>query len=210
MGRDLRIAGHGVRASVVKPGFSGRGVRERDSRHAALGGVRKRAFDVVMAGIALILLMPIMLVTAVLIRLSMMGESIIVAECLIGLGGRAFARYKFRTAGGLRWAEILSEALSRSSLDKVPQLFNVVRGDMSLAGPRPRIAHEMHDFAQVPECLLARPGLIGMWQAYGQKGGNYRSEIALDRYYVRHWSMRLDFALLINALLAAHHEDRIT
>ena len=165
-----------------------------------------------MAGIGLLVLMPIMLVTAVLIRL-LVGEPVILPEDMIGFGGRVFVAYKFRTkvgnASANLWAEYLVEALRRSSLDKLPQLFNVIRGDMSLVGPRPRAADELlHCFTQAPECLLARPGLTGMWQVYGRNRDNHRTETALDRYYVRHWSMRLDFALLNNAISASHHEDR--
>jgi exopolysaccharide production protein ExoY len=200
-----------VRESAARPGFSGRGARERASRLAALGGVRKRAFDVVMAGIALMVMMPIMIVTAVLIRW-LIGEPVVLAQDMIGLEGRVFAGYKFRTAtgnakGANLWAGWLSEALRGSSLDKLPLFFNVLRGDMSLVGPRPRATGEPHNFARAPECLLARPGLTGMWQGYSQKRCT-QPEIALDRYYVRRWSMRLDFALLHNAISAAHSEDR--
>jgi lipopolysaccharide/colanic/teichoic acid biosynthesis glycosyltransferase len=167
-----------------------------------------------MAGIALIVMTPIMLVTAVLIRW-LIGEPVMFARDMIGFGGRVFTSYKFRTAvgnakGADLWAAYLSEALRRSSVDELPLLFNVLRGDMSLVGPRPRATHEPHNFARAPERLLARPGLTGMWQAYSQKCWTHPSEMALDRYYVRHWSMRLDFALLSNAISAAHHEDRIT
>jgi exopolysaccharide production protein ExoY len=165
-----------------------------------------------MAGIGLLVLMPIMLVTAVLIRL-LVGEPVIIPEDMIGFGGRVFVAYRFRTkvenASANHWAEYLVEALRRSGLDKLPQLFNVIRGDMSLVGPRPRVADDfLHSFARAPECLLARPGLTGMWQVYGRNRDNHRTEVALDRYYVRHWSIRLDFALLNNATLAIHHEDR--
>jgi exopolysaccharide production protein ExoY len=201
-----------VRDSVGKLGISGRGVHEDDSRLAALGGLPKRAFDVTMAGIGLLVLIPIMLVTAVLIRL-LVGEPVILPEDMIGFGGRVFVAYKFRTkvgnASSNLWAEYFVEALRRSSLDKLPQLFNVMRGDMSLVGPRPRAENELLLFAQAPECLLARPGLTGMWQVYGRSRDrdNRGTEVALDRHYVRHWSMRLDFALLSNAI-SDHHENR--
>ncbi len=203
-----------VRESSAKLGISGRGAHEDAAWLAALAGLPKRAFDVATAGVALLVLMPIMLVTALLICL-LIGGPVILARDTIGFGARIFVGYKLLSAVGYAkakpWAGYLAEALRRSSLDKLPQLFNVIRGDMSLVGPRPRVADEfLHSFAQAPECLLARPGLTGMWQVHGRNRDNHRTEIALDRHYVRHWSMQLDFALLNNVISAMHHEDRTT
>ena len=190
--------------------ISGRSAHE-DDRGLALAVCRK--IDVAMAGIGLLVLTPIMLVTAVLIRL-LAGEPLILPKDMIGFGGRVFVTYKFRTkvgnASANLWAEYLVEALRRSSLDKLPQLFNVIRGDMCLVGPRPRSANEfLLYFTQAPECLLARPGLDRHVASLRPEPRPRQStEVALDRHYVRHWSMRLDFALLNNAISVSHHEDR--
>jgi len=176
-----------------------------------LGGAWKRAIDVAMAGAALILLMPLMLATAVIIRL-LTRDSIVLSEHLIGRGGRTFVGYRFRVPGvnatcNGRWGERVAEALSRSRLETLPQFFNVMRGDMSLIGPRARAAAEFGDYyTQAPECQLARPGLISISETYAADLREQRTEIALDRHYVRHWSMGLDFALLRKALFSLQRD----
>jgi lipopolysaccharide/colanic/teichoic acid biosynthesis glycosyltransferase len=153
-----------------------------------------------------------MVLAAVLIRLLTEGP-IILCEHLIGLGGRTFVGFKFHLSvsnaeRARPWAEHVAEALRRSGLDQLPRLFNVIRGDMSLIGPRPRSIAEFRDFVRAPECLLARPGLIGIWQIYGPTFRDRGTEIALDRYYVRNWSIGLDLALLSKAISAPHRDDR--
>jgi exopolysaccharide production protein ExoY len=190
--------------------YSGRDALEDRSRPPSLGGAWKRAIDVIVAGVALVVLTPIILMIAALIRLST-DEPIIHCERLIGLGGRTFVGYQFRipttnTESAIGWAEWLAEGLRRSSLDQLPRLFNVMRGDMSLIGPQPRAAAQLRDcFARGPECLRARPGLTGIWLSHP---GNWRTEIALDRYYVRNWSLRLDIALISKAISATYRDDR--
>ena len=180
-----------------------------------LGGLWKRAVDVAMAGIALLVLMPLMVITATLIRL-LTEESIIRSEPLIGRGGRIFAAYKFRIPVASpettsRWASHLAGALRVSSLDKLPQMFNILCGQMSLVGPRPRAAAELSDyFAQAPECLLARPGLISIWQKDNPALSSHHKEIEFDRYYVSNWSMGLDLALLTKTMLAIRSADMRT
>src|SRR5262249_42474120 len=125
------------------------GALDRADVHTPLGGIRKRAFDIILASIALIVLSPLLLATAVLIRF-LMHKSVLVADECIGFGGRSFVRYQFASlveesadmsSVRLRfnepsWAERLEDALRTSGLDKLPLLFNVLRGDMSLIGPR--------------------------------------------------------------------------
>ena len=173
----------------------------------------KRAIDLAVAGVALLVLMPITIMTAVLIRLSTEGP-IILCERLIGRGGRTFVGYKFHVPVANAecaspWAERVAEALRWSSLGQLPRLFNVMRGDMSLTGPRPRTMTEFRDFVRAPECLLARPGLIGIWQIYGPTFRDRGTEIALDRYYVRNWSIGLDLALLSKAISGTFRDDRM-
>jgi exopolysaccharide production protein ExoY len=189
-------------------------VRPYSGRIEDYSGLRqwKRAIDLAVAGVALLVLMPIMLMTAVLIRLSTKGP-IILSERLIGRGGRTFVGYKFRVPvanaeNASPWAERVAEALRKSSLDQLPRLFNVIYGDLSLIGPRPRTMAEFTDFVRAPECLLPRPGLTGIWQIYGPTFRERGTEIALDRYYVRNWSLRLDIALMSKAISATYRDDR--
>jgi exopolysaccharide production protein ExoY len=210
-GCGLRVAASTVRKAVVKPDSSGAGAFARELSFAALGGLPKRSFDILIAITALVVQTPIILAVAVLIRI-LMGKPVLFTQERIGFKGRTFTHYEFRTTvengvGGLDrlaadhvlWAENLGEALRRSGLHKLPQFFNVLRGDMSLLGPQPILIHQLQRYlAHAPEYFTARPGLTGM------RHSNGRTCLSLDRHYVRHWSMRLDLALLMKTIFAVH------
>src|SRR5262249_40803406 len=171
-----------------------------------LGGPWKRAFDVAVASIGLITLTPMLLAIAGLIRL-FLGRPILVAEERIGYKGRTFNCYAFRTSGrnatgrpyfqGVFWGDALKQVMRGSGLEELPRLLNVVRGDMSLIGPRPIAESDFPRYrVRVPEYFFARPGVTGLWRHVDWR----RSPLAVDRYYFRYWSMRLDLALLIRAI----------
>jgi len=212
-GRELRVRGACMQELVSRSRLDSAGRVEDGSSLPPLGGPWKRAFDVAMASVALIALMPLMLATAAIVRL-LTEKSTILTERLIGRKGRTFVGYRFRipvgrTESSSAWAQRVAEALHRSRLDQLPRFFNVIRGDMSLIGPRPRAAVEFGVyFARAPECLLARPGLISIGQSFGRAFGDHRAEIALDRYYVSHWSIGLDLALLGKSIVSDHRDDR--
>jgi len=184
----------------------------------ALGGLPKRALDITIAGIALIMLAPILLVTAGLIRV-LIGKSAFVANEWIGLSGKRFISLQFCCTAGTcehsppllwrneehSWAQSLAGALHISGLDKLPLLFNVLRGDMSLIGPRPITADELSRYCKLmPEYFTARPGLTGLWRR--SRALNHRrpaARMALDRYYIRYWSVWLDLGLLFKAISAS-------
>src|SRR5215813_13734230 len=200
--------------SIVTPGVnSGSRRLENISSLPPLGGRWKRFFDIATAGLALLVLMPLMLATAGLLRL-LAAESVILRERLIGRGGETFVGYTFRihSAKGTTssdWAERVAEALHVSSLDQLPRLFNVLRGDMSLIGPRPRAVVESASyFADAPECLLARPGLVSLWPTWNRRFSTQWTEIALDRYYVTNWSMALDVVLLSKMIFSVYRNER--
>jgi len=136
-------------------------VVERHTQFSPVGEPWKRAFDVAMAVVALLLLMPLMLAAAVVIRLLTDG-SLIVSERLIGHGGTTFFGYRFRLPVAnpktTRWANRVAESFRASSLDKLPQLFNVIRGDMSLTGPRPRAPAEFNDYFAQATVLVRKTG----------------------------------------------------
>jgi lipopolysaccharide/colanic/teichoic acid biosynthesis glycosyltransferase len=211
-GRDRQIA----RCSVYEFGAKsfGASAPDRADVRAALGGIRKRAFDITLTSIALIGLAPILLATAGLVRL-LLRKSFFVTDVCIGFGGNPFVRYQFSSAVDVRvdtssallplsdpsWAERLESALRGSGLDKLPLLFNVLRGDMSLIGPQPITVRQLsHYNGLMPEYLLARPGSTGLWQRTREHKTRRASQAALDRYYFRCWSVWLDIALLVEAI----------
>jgi exopolysaccharide production protein ExoY len=188
----------------------GASARDRADVRAPLGGIRKRAFDITLASVALIVLAPILLATAGLVRFLMRKSVFVIDEC-IGFGGKTFIRYQFSSMVDERadtssalprlnepsWAESLDDALRASGLDKLPLLFNVLRGDMSLIGPRPMTVRQLSHYNRLmPEYLLARPGITGVWRRTHKR--RRASQIALNRYYVRYWSVWLDLALLVD------------
>jgi exopolysaccharide production protein ExoY len=200
-----------------------------------VGGSPKRAIDFAIALAAIILLFPLMLIIMGLIKLAM-GGSIFFAHSRIGYRGRRFHCYKFRTmvvnaeevlarhlAGDLHAAQEWRETrklrndprvtsfgrlLRKSSLDELPQLINVLRGDMSCVGPRPIVPDELQRYGpHATEYLQARPGLTGMWQVSGRNALDYADRVALDSHYVRNWSLWTDLAILGKTLFAVMKFD---
>ena len=203
-----------------------------------VGGFWKRAIDIVVAALALVLLSPLMVFVAVLIRLTM-GRPVLLGHNRIGHEGRAFRCYKFRTMiveadEALRqylasnpqaekeWREThklrndpritpLGRLLRKSSIDELPQLVNVLRGDMSCVGPRPIVADELARYGNnAADYLQARPGLTGAWQVSGRTSLRYADRVALDAEYVRHWSLWKDFLILVETIPAVMHFDDVS
>ena len=200
----------------------------RDTR--TVGGRVKRLVDLGVSLVAILLLIPILLIIGLLIKV-FTGGPVIFAHTRIGRGGDTFRCYKFRTMTddaeqrlqkylndnpeALReWRATrklkndprttwLGDVLRKSSLDELPQLINVIRGDMSLVGPRPIVAAEIPRYGPyMADYLRARPGLTGLWQVSGRNGLSYERRIDLDRYYVRRWSIALDLAIVLKTLPA--------
>jgi exopolysaccharide production protein ExoY len=212
-------------------------LRARENRRPRhpVGGSPKRVVDIVFACLALIVLAPLFLIVAAMIRV-VMGGPVIFAHERVGLGGRTFACYKFRTmsadadkilaehlAANPRAAHewrttrklsddprvgCLAGILRKSSIDELPQLFNVLRGDMSLVGPRPIVPAELERYGDhARDYLKARPGLTGIWQTSGRNRLSYGKRVALDCYYSRRWSLRLDLALMAKTIPAVMSFD---
>lgn len=192
--------------------------------HAALGGAVKRVLDVSVASVALIVLLPIMLFVALAVRLSL-GTPIFFSHPRVGLHGRPFRCYKFRTMvtnadevlkahlsahpeAEREWQEsqklqddprvtLLGRVLRKTSLDELPQLVNVLKGDMSCVGPRPIVTAELSKYGpHARHYLRARPGLTGIWQVSGRSSTTYRRRVVMDTFYVRRWSFWRDLRLL--------------
>jgi exopolysaccharide biosynthesis polyprenyl glycosylphosphotransferase len=183
--------------------------------------VIKGAVDRVVAGVALFFFMPLLLVIGAAIRVNSRGPAIF-RQTRIGKDGRAFTMYKFRTmvvdAEALR-AELalhneraegllfkirrdpritpVGRVLRKYSLDELPQLVNVLLGDMSLVGPRPPLPEEVALYeADVRRRLLVKPGLTGLWQISGRSDLTWDESVRLDLRYVENWSLTLDFMIL--------------
>ena len=171
----------------------------------------KRLFDLVVASVLLLLLSPVLLLVALAIWLRM-GRPILFRQLRPGLEGRPFRLVKFRTMSlpGASGAQSdaarltpLGSKLRASSLDELPELWNVIRGDMSLVGPRPLLMQYLDRYT--PEQARrheVRPGLTGWAQVNGRNSLSWDDKFALDTWYVDHRSFRLDLKILF--LTALH------
>ncbi len=186
----------------------------RESPYAGWPKMAKRALDLAVGTAALVLFAPLMLALAALIKLSSRG-SVFYRQPRLGLRGRTFQMLKFRSmhenaerATGPVWASAndarctrLGRFLRAHSLDELPQLFNVLSGDMSLVGPRPergvfveRFRRQMPHYAQRH---LVHAGMTGWAQVHGWRGdSSLRRRLQYDLYYVSHWSLALDLKIL--------------
>lgn len=175
----------------------------------------KRTLDLSLAAFFLALLALPMLLMAALIKLTSRGPALYTQE-RIGLDGREFRIYKFRTMhdkaeakSGPVWARDndprctwFGKILRHTSLDEIPQLLNVVRGEMSLVGPRPERPFFVQQFAkEMPDYVLrhqVRPGLTGWAQVHGLRGNTcLRSRLEHDLQYINKWSLALDLYILV-------------
>jgi undecaprenyl-phosphate galactose phosphotransferase len=184
----------------------------------------KRIFDLTAAMALLVLLAPLFLWIAVRIRLT--GSPVLFAHLRVGQMGRIFPCFKFRTmvADADRVLKSLLEAnpeaqaewnrefklrddpritsigrfLRRTSLDELPQIWNVLKGDMSLVGPRPVVPEELSRYGEDRTFYLqVRPGITGLWQVSGRNDVDYGYRVSLDSWYVRNWSLWYDLAILM-------------
>jgi undecaprenyl-phosphate galactose phosphotransferase len=187
----------------------------------------KRTFDLISAGLLLVLLSPVFLYLMIRIRAD--GGPAFFAHSRIGAGGASFPCYKFRTmvpdAGEVlarmlrddpevrrEWDEThklkqdpritpIGRYLRASSLDELPQLWNVLRGDMSMVGPRPIVEAELERYGEDAFYYLeARPGITGVWQVSGRSDTDYDFRVYLDSWYVKNWSLWYDVVILIKTV----------
>ena len=186
----------------------------------------KRTFDLVVATLLMIVLSPLLLALALAVRLSSRGP-VIYRSTRPGIGGAPFDCFKFRTmrTGAEQLQADLEEVneasgalfkirhdprltrvgrfLRRYSLDELPQLVNVLRGEMSLVGPRPL---PMRDFQRLEEWhkkrYLVMPGITGLWQVSGRSDLNFDDLVRLDFVYLENWSISLDLTILLKTIPA--------
>ncbi|WP_438312694.1 sugar transferase [Streptomyces sp. HUAS TT3] len=153
----------------------------------------KRAVDLLGAAALLCaFLLPLLIAAALLCAAGGRGR-VLAREPVAGLGGRTFRTWRLRTAGAGR----IGRVVRRCTLDAMPQLLNVLRGQMSLVGPRPQARTDR------PERLLVRPGMTGLWQVSARSGLPWEEMALLDRHYVEsHW-LGMDLAILAQTPRAA-------
>jgi exopolysaccharide biosynthesis polyprenyl glycosylphosphotransferase len=210
------------------------GVMALSLKPASLTGpqaLAKRIFDVVVGSLALVVSIPLWLGIALAIRLTSRGPVLFRQE-RVGVRGRPFMLFKFRTM--VENAEELLEDLRdrneapgplfklredprltkvggwlrRRSLDELPQLLNVLRGDMSLVGPRPCLPEEIiHYDARALERLDVPPGVTGLWQVQGRSNVSFDEYVRLDVFYVENWSLAYDLYILLKTVRAVLSRD---
>jgi lipopolysaccharide/colanic/teichoic acid biosynthesis glycosyltransferase len=181
----------------------------------------KRGFDIVASGVALVVLLPLMLVLAILVRLDSPGPSLFI-QARVGKSFRQFQLLKFRsmthgksgaaiTSGKDARITRLGAFLRGSKLDELPQLWNVLCGDMSLVGPRPLLMDYLPRYS--PEQARRHevmPGITGWSQINGRNALTWEEKFALDGWYVDNWSLGLDARILLATFLRVVGRDGIS
>ena len=201
---------------------------ERDRK--ALFPIAKRALDIIGAGVGLVLLAPFFLIVALMVRAD--GGPAFFAHQRVGRGGKLFGCLKFRSmvidsqarlesllasdpAARAEWEATrklkndpritrIGRFLRSTSLDELPQLINVLRGEMSLVGPRPVQEAEIDRYygASAAHYMAVRPGITGLWQVSGRSETSYESRVALDVSYVSRPSLLADISILLRTPVA--------
>ena len=224
-------AGRDDMAAVAECGLSPMSLAEQQhqQQHASpVGGALKRFVDVTVALLALILFLPLFAFFAALIKWSD-GGPVFYVHRRIGYAARPFGCLKFRTmvpngdeilrdylhsdsTAAREWAETrklkrdprvteLGILLRKLSIDELPQLINVIRGDMSLVGPRPIVPEEARMYGEELQAYLrSRPGLTGAWQVSGRSDQSYAKRVWMDRQYVEHWSLWRDVVIIVKTV----------
>jgi exopolysaccharide production protein ExoY len=190
-----------------------------------VGWTSKRFVDIVLALSGIILLSPL-LITCFLVTWASSPGTVLFRHKRVGFNGKLFDCLKFRTmvddaparlrklleadaTAVAQWAQCqklrndprvtpIGAILRKSSLDELPQLFNVLMGDMSIVGPRPVTEDELSRYGTAVRAYMAcRPGITGLWQVAGRSSTSYETRVSCDAYYARMWSMSLDSMIII-------------
>lgn len=210
-------------------GCSRSGIKWAPEPEMELERMMKLGLDFILAVLALVFLSPLLLAIAVYVKLD--GGPALYAQSRIGRGGRHFRCWKFRTmvvdaerqleellasdaAAAAEWAETqkltsdprvtaIGSLLRRTSLDELPQLLNILHGDMSLVGPRPIIDAEVERYGDdIAAYCAVRPGVTGLWQVSGRSETSYARRVQLDVSYVKNWSLLRDLSILLRTIPA--------
>lgn len=195
-----------------------------------VGGRAKRILDIALVLVAIVMFGVVIAGLAVLMKLTDRGP-LLYGHRRVGFDGKEFRCWKFRTmvvngdevlarhleanpADRLQWEAVrklpadprvtpIGAVLRKLSLDELPQLLNILRGEMSIVGPRPVVQDELaHYGCLAPLYLNTRPGLTGLWQVSGRSDTTYVERVRLDRDYVQRWSMALDLKIILRTIPA--------
>ena len=178
----------------------------------------RRLVDVVLAALGLVVLAPLAAVVALVVRLSM-GAPVLFRQRRSGLHGAEFDIVKFRSMRAPRHPDEpdherltrVGRALRSTSLDELPQLWNVLRGDMSIIGPRPTLPEQVvHYSPRQRERLTVRPGITGWAQVQGRNSLSWPERIELDLWYIEHRSLRLDMRIVLLTALRLVRPSGVT
>jgi exopolysaccharide production protein ExoY len=190
-----------------------------------IGLTAKRAIDIVLAVFGIVLLAPLLIICFIATIVTSPGPALF-RHRRVGFRGKYFDCLKFRTMAtdassrlrdllesdpraAAEWATTrklrydprvtpIGAILRKSSLDELPQLFNVLKGDMSIVGPRPVTDEELVRYSDAIEAYLScRPGITGLWQVSGRSTTTYEQRVEYDAFYARNWSMALDAKILV-------------
>lgn len=205
-------------------------LRSASEHQPPIGGAIKRGFDIGSAAAGILLLSPLLLMLAMLVKLSD-GGRVFYGHGRIGRNGNVFQCLKFRTMVE-NGDEVLAAHFARNprsreewlatrklqndprvtrvgavlrklSLDELPQMFNILRGDMSIVGPRPVVKDELELYGPAADYYLkSRPGLTGLWQVSGRNDVSYGTRVAFDRHYVENWSFIFDLKIIVKTVPA--------
>jgi exopolysaccharide production protein ExoY len=202
-------------------------IKQKAARYP-IGGVPKRMLDILIASTALLAFAPLFLLIALLLKATDRGP-ILYRQPRVGFRSSHFGCLKFRSMvtdsdaalarhlrdcpeAAVEWAETrklkrdpritaIGQVLRQLSLDELPQLWNVIRGDMSIVGPRPVLIDEIKMYgSSAGHYLLTRPGLTGAWQISGRSDVSYERRVSLDRDYVENWSFWNDIRIIVKTV----------
>jgi exopolysaccharide biosynthesis polyprenyl glycosylphosphotransferase len=188
----------------------------KEQRVTPLNNVIKRIMDLSIAGANLLILSPLMIVIAVAVKWSSPGP-ILFRQERVGLNGKKFTMYKFRSmyintpkyaltpeSGKDPRITPVGRILRRTSLDELPQLFNVIKGDMSIVGPRPEMPFIVETYNEIQrERLKVKPGITGLWQISADRAKQIHENIEYDLYYVENASPLLDLVIILRTIIGA-------
>lgn len=187
----------------------------------------KRTLDILLGAIGLIILLPIFLVIGIFIKIDSKGPVFFLHK-RIGKNGKEFKMYKFRTMHKnaedmiknfteeqmKEWRENyklandpritkVGDFLRRTSLDELPQIFNIIKGDLSIIGPRPVIKEELEKYGKNKEKFLSvKPGLTGYWASSGRSETSYRKRMKMELYYVDNISFKFDMKIFFRTVIS--------